>query len=411
MDDSPKGREIEYLEGDGSAIVSRGNQVTKLGNQMISSAATLEKIADGATGQKGLAVDKLKDVVGDCYKDLKLAGERYKPTGPALVSYGSTVEDLQPKIKTAVDDCSDAWDVYTSKKNSVPSLPPFFPSGTDDDVKKKAEKKHKEAQGEADDAYQKWKTDADEFDRYYDTWEDAFDKAVNDIGKADDGGIKDSFWDNVDGFVAAALKVLQWVGVALAIAGLIIGGPIIGALAAIVAVTTLVLTAYSYARGNSSLKDLILAGVGVIPFGSLGKLFTAGKRLEFVTDMGGGLVTKAGRQAIRGNFGAFKNAGHAAVVGFQRAGGGASGIVRSVKGVYRAAAGPYGAGLGNLTTRFFTGRTVPEFLKEPPDGLSFVAGAISSVHGNINLVTKDIPHIFTNLYSAVFGGRQPATAS
>ena len=132
------------------------------------------------------------------------------------------------------------------------------------------------------------------FDADYDTWEDAFERAADRVGEVLDGKIEDGFWDKVDGFVAGALEVFKWVGLALAVAGILIGGPIIGALAAIVAITTLVLTVYQKARGDTGWKEVIIAAIGVIPFGSLGKLGKA----SFFDDMFGGLLTGAGRSKI-----------------------------------------------------------------------------------------------------------------
>jgi hypothetical protein len=375
MDSSPKGRQIEYVVGNADAIVTRGNQITTLGDQMISSAETLNKIADGATGQKGLAVNKLKDVVGECYKDLKLAGERYKPTGPALVQYGQTLADVQPKIKSAVDDCDSDWNVYQQKAGAV--IPVAVPSGTspsdDGKAKAKAEKDHKETQDAADGAYNSWKGRAEDFDSYYDTWEAAFDKAVHDIGKADSGGIEDSFWDDLDGFVAAALEVLKWVGLALAIAAIVIGGPIIMAAAAIVAIATLALTVYSFARGNSNGWDLAFAIIGVIPFGSAGKLLSGGK-MEFLHDMFGGVTSMAGRAKIAANFSDYANAGHGLVAGFSRAGGGIAGLTRGLRGGYMALAGPNGAGVGNTICRLFTGQNMADISKAGQSPLSILAG-------------------------------------
>lgn len=155
-----------------------------------------------------------------------------------------------------------------------------------------------EAQADADRAkqaaYDAWLEEANAFDAEYDTWEAAFERAASNVGEVLDGSIEDGFWDKVDGFVAGTLEVLKWVGLALAIAAIIVGGPLIAALSAIVAIATLALTIYQKARGDTGWKEVILATIGVIPFGSLGKMGTA----KFADDALGGLLTGAGRSAI-----------------------------------------------------------------------------------------------------------------
>ena len=56
---------------------------------MIGAAGVLSAIADGATEEKGRSIERIKEEVGDAHDALKLAGERYKPTGTAMTTYGS----------------------------------------------------------------------------------------------------------------------------------------------------------------------------------------------------------------------------------------------------------------------------------------------------------------------------------
>lgn len=359
MDNSPGGNEIEYLKGNGDKILDRGKDIRRLGRQMISSAALLKSIADGASGQRGLAVDELQDVVGDCHEELKLAGERYKPSGDALVTYGQAVIDLKPLIKTAVDNCEAEWKVVVSKRSAVSSVPFYTlpepgetPPAADAEAPNIFEERQeaiKEAQGEADKAYEDWAAEARIFDTHYDTWEAAFLLAAEELDDATKGGIKDSKWDDLDGLVAGVLEVLTWVGLGLAILGLIIGGPFIAALAAIVAIATLLLTLYSFSRGNSTWGDLAFAVIGVIPFGSLGKL--KANKLDFLHDMVGGI----GKGEIVAELG---RVGHGITTGFGRAGGFFPGLARGARGGMLAWAGPNGMGGMNVLSRLMTGQNM-----------------------------------------------------
>lgn len=401
MESSPQGREIRTLDGNAGAIISRGNEITTLGEQMISSAAMLKDIADGASGQKGLAVDKLKEVVGDCHEELSLAGERYKPTGPVLVTYGNVVSEVQPLIKTAVHNCEADWKTYQSKQNAIfdariahyPTPAPTEIAGGADPVDPRKEAVD-DAQGLAEAAYGDWSSEARIFDSHYDTWEAAFNKAAEEIGEATDGGIKDSKWDDLDGFVAGALEVLKWVGLALAVLGVIIGGPFIAAIAAIAAIATLILTIYSFARGNSSGWDLAFAIVGVIPFGSMGKLFS-GNKAGFFHDMAGGLTSTAGRADIVGDFAAM---GQGFSSGFAGQTGNLAKVFHGFKGGVANWASRDGAGLSNMMTRLFMGKTADELFDPATigsaahglDGLSITLGTWQT---QLGLVTTMVDHL------------------
>lgn len=374
MDESPKGREIKEVYGDASAIIARGKQIKSLGTKMISSAKMLEDLADGASGQKGLAVDKLQEVVGDSYKELKLAGERYKPTGPILITYGEALDDIKPLIKTAVTNCQTEWSNYIKKKNAYTKElwtadDPDKPDAEDD------------AEDDMDDAKADWKAEAITFDTHYDTWEDAFDKAAKEIGKATDGGISDGFWDNVDGIVDTILTVLAVVGLILAIACMIVGGPLLAvltAIAAIVAIATLLLTIYAFARGDATGWDLAFAIVGVIPFGSMGKLFN-GNKMSFVDDMFGGLLNTAGqRTAMFGDIGSFLS-------GFRPTTNGLSGLLAGLKSGASNIPGQLAGSLdsANILSKLMTGLDADDFADlATQSGAQQGINIISSVFGN-----------------------------
>ena len=398
MEQSPKGRDIELLTGESGPIISRGNQITSLGEQMISSAGLLKSIADGASGQKGLAVEKLTDVVGDCYKELELAGKRYAPTGPVLVRYGSVLAEVQPKIRMAVLDCEEEWAKYRQVSGTVTdAMLSFYPPApdtapTDGSTPANPEKDRKDAvaaaQGAADAAQRAWETEARTFDTHYDTWQDAFDQAASEIGEATDGGISDSKWDNLDGFVAGALEVLKWVGFALAVLSIIIGGPFLAALAAIVAIATLLLTIYSFARGNSNALDLVFAVVGVIPFGSLGKLF-GGNKMGFLDDMVGGLGSTAGRADIVGDIGSLSGG---FMAGFSGGGPLAARIATGLKNGVGDWATHNGTGV-NIISRLFTGQNMDFFTTPNVSGAAILYsvwhdGFYGNIYGTVDTIAE-----------------------
>lgn len=341
---TPKGRAIRHLEGDPATIRRRGTEIEQLGTDMIESAATLQAIADGASGQQGLAVDRLAEVVGDVHRELRLAGELYRPTGPVVRAYGEALAELQPRLDAHAEECDELWEAYLRAPGfREGERPPF--AAADADTPEAADQAGLDRAKQA--AYDAWADEATAFDDDYDTWETAFERAAANVGDVLDGRIEDGFWDRVDGFVAGTLEVLKWVGLALAIASIVIAGPLIGALSAIVAITVLALTIYRKARGDTGWKEVTLAAIGVIPFGSLGKIGTP----KFADDVFGGLLTGAGRSAIRTEVSTILGSGSAA---FRFSGSG----VEAIRNGFSHFARNHGTDgrLVDSLARFFTGK-------------------------------------------------------
>jgi len=275
MHDSPRGRTIEYVEGNPSGIISRGDEIKELGDQMLSSADTLKQIKENALAggdQKGKAIEALQDAIGDSYKKLHEAGELYQPVGPVITAYGEALEDVQPLIKSAVDDSEELWATYQSLPGkdvsggfSLPSLAappeegsPEAKQAAEDDAAKQA-------------AYDAWEARAEDFDGHYDTWESAFDTAVDNIGDKMSGSIKDGFWDNIGPVVDFLKKVLDVAALVVGIIALFAGGWVL-ALAAVLAFAVLALALAQKARGKGSWMDVGFAALGVLPFGKLTNL-------------------------------------------------------------------------------------------------------------------------------------------
>ncbi|WAC66716.1 hypothetical protein OVA14_02760 [Agrococcus sp. SL85] len=279
------------VEGDPQTIIRRGEEIEALGRMMSDSATILEGLAEGTDGLQGKAAAKLREGVGDVHGTLAEAGQLYTPTGPVVRRYGVALSEDQSAIAGHVALCEGLWETFRSLPGSVE------PRGTGGWFEPEAGSEEAQQQADEDEAkrlaYEAWEDEARRFDADYDSWESAFEAAAADVGDAVAGKIEDSFWDDLDGFVAGALKVLQVVGLVLAVACIIIGGPILAAIAAVVAIATLALTTYAFFRGDATLGDMIFAIVGVIPFGSLGKGVG-----PFFSDMAGGIFSSAGRTAI-----------------------------------------------------------------------------------------------------------------
>lgn len=250
MDQSPKGREIQPLTGDSAVIVARGNKIEELGKQMSEAADVLEQIATGelADGEmQGKAVAELQDKIGSSYETLREASELYTPVGPLIAAYGESVGDVQGKMQPLVDSCNDKWATYEA-------LP--------------GDREENDDEGQAKEtAYNDWLDDAESWDAHYDTWEEAYDLAVNGVGDEMAGSIKDGFWEIFN----LLIDILEIIGMVFMIAGILLGGvvAIIGfAIAGLVLIGRIV----QIAAGECEVLDLVLAIVAVLPFGKLGNI-------------------------------------------------------------------------------------------------------------------------------------------
>lgn len=273
MDRSPRSREIEPVEGQPGDIIYRGKQIEALGGKMARCADTLKRISTDAVGddsQRGKAIDSLRDSIGDAYVVLQQAADLYTPVGPHITTYGQELERLQPAIDDDVSDCERLWATYES-----------LPGDRDGSTSPQAgggllgiggyDADSPEAKQEAADnaakraAYEAWEEAAARFDEHYDSWEDAFEAAADGIGREMAESIKDSRWSSI-------ADVLEVAALVVGVAALIIGGPIMAAVALFVGVALLAVTYMSYKNGERSATDVWLSVVGVVPFTKISTL-------------------------------------------------------------------------------------------------------------------------------------------
>ncbi|UFU03365.1 hypothetical protein LQF12_01770 [Ruania suaedae] len=296
MTQSPRGRTIMHVQGQPQEIIDRGTAIETLGGQMRESAAVLGSIKDRAADQQGQAIDALRESIGESHEVLAEAADLYEPVGPVIRSYGEALSDVKPKLDAHADECETLWSTFVA-------LPPHgtyvAERGTGGLFQPEEGSPEADQQAEEDqakrDAYEAWEAEAVAFDNDYDTWESAYDEAVQSIGEEMAGSIKDGFWDNWGDIIKG---VLSWASLILGIAALIIGGPLLAALALIAGLAYLAVTVYEYSEGDASLLDVGLAALGVLPVGKLANL-TKGLHLNK-------LGFKAMGKGMLGNFGKLK---------------------------------------------------------------------------------------------------------
>lgn len=291
---SPKGRPVEVVSGNPEDVEARGKQIVRIGGIMREGHGILTNIVTQGiqASMTGKAVEKLAEASREVYTELGLAASLYEEVGPYVESYGSTVSDVKTRMLSIVPAAESAWETYQARVADYEDalaapvrVPPVaYPSGTtppapDPDAVARAEELHDQgvqsARTARDNAFNAWEEQGAAFDDQYDTWEVAYNRAVSGVRSEIASGIQDSWQDDLDGFVADALFVLQIAGIVLAVLALVVGGPIVALLATVVGVLTLIGTIWQFNRGDASGLDLALAIVGVIPFGAVGEAFSA----------------------------------------------------------------------------------------------------------------------------------------
>ncbi|CAH0215371.1 hypothetical protein SRABI76_02372 [Microbacterium oxydans] len=282
-----KGRDVEVVAGDAAAIADRGAKIKELGDSMVSAAATLKDIKDGSIDGEGYAMDKIKDVVGDVHKDLDEAGRRYKPAGTTLSNYATALETAQSRMRTIVADCqasltelqaaqSDAADAAEALQahNTSTRLNPPEPDAASANTAAGTNLANA-ASGAASTlstAETTHSENLDAFDGEYDTWHTAYETAVSGLSDANEIG-EDSTWENIAGVLAVIAEWVSWIGLAIAVLGLIIGGPFFAIAALVVGVIALALTVALMFDGRKGWGDLAMSIIGILPIGKLGQGF------------------------------------------------------------------------------------------------------------------------------------------
>ena len=271
---SPRGRQIIEVEGTPGPIILRGNQIERLGGQMRESAGTLETLKTRTSDQQGKAIESLQESIGDSHQVLNEAADLYEPVGPVITTYGEELSSVKPRIDGHAEECETLWQTYQSLPGQIPprgSGGLFQPDEDSDEAEQNAQED--DAKQAALDA---WESEAELFDGAYDTWEDAFDTAVENIGDEMAGSIKDGFWDNWGDLIG---KIGDILSIAAAIAGIVsmfVAGPLVALIAVGLAIAALAVTVAQYTQGEKEWYDVALGVVGVIPVTKAGTLLRFG---------------------------------------------------------------------------------------------------------------------------------------
>ncbi|MDD7930583.1 hypothetical protein [Microbacterium thalli] len=369
MPSSPRGREIDYLDGNPGDVLARGSELTSLAEAMATSADLLDRLATDGSDMEGDAIDKLRELSEEVYSELRRAANLYQAVGPHISAYGSQLESSQPRIRDLVDELEELWAAYTQAQQSadqVAGSTPSYPRGEDADdpvLRQQAEDAYESdrasAAAAAANARGDWDARAADFDAEYDTWYDAFSSAAAGIREDTSDAIEDTWDDNVRGFLETASAVLAVAGMVLAVLAIVVGGPIIALIGTIVAVAALVVTIAQMTYGDADGWDLAFAIIGVIPFGSiLGKFSgAAGESMTFAQDA----ARWSGRGATNaGEYFAGLNAFHGM---------------------------SFVEGAGNFASQLLSGKTIDEWSRVPGTAIGAVDTLVSTAHAQYTVVS------------------------
>lgn len=296
-----KCRVVEVIPGNVTGIRTRATQITDMGDDMIEAAVMLKGIEDGTHVGVGYTMDKIREVVGDAHRDLDEAGRRYKPNGTALADYADALERAQREMSALVEACTTSQSLLEQAEEDERSAsiahsnfqdrPPLADDASDhqreSDLRRgnRLREAAENAATSLSTARTNHSNNLDDYDDEWDLWHEAYETAVSRMSDANEIG-KDSWQENVSGWAAGIGEVLGWVGLGLAVLGLIVGGPFIAFAALVVGVVALAMTILQTLDGRKGIFDVLWGVVGILPIGKLGMLFKSGQRLKFVGEFG-----------------------------------------------------------------------------------------------------------------------------
>ncbi|MBN8424498.1 hypothetical protein JF531_08195 [Microbacterium esteraromaticum] len=346
------GNRIDELEGDGADITARGIQVSELGKAMEDAWKLIARLVDDGAEMEGDAVEKLREVAEDVNADLRKGGELYTAVGPHIEKYGSAVGASKPTLDSLASDLRETWQKYYYASEyaraaglAVPNVPDSDAEPSEQYAYDTAAQNAQDAQDTANGHKANWDDYAAQYDREYNTWFNAYEEAVREIRSGISGKIEDSWKDDVRGALDALADILAVAGLVLAVLAIIVGGPIVMALAAAVAVLTLLTQVAKFAVGDGDWFELSLAIVGCVPFIGPGFKFFKG--------------LAQGSSGFPGFLGALKTA--LKTDAFRLAGVGAGSPAAWLRGLNDLAGATPAAKAGEFVTEFFSGKGITEW--------------------------------------------------
>lgn len=387
------GNPIAPVDGDAEDVASRGTQLAELADMMSNSASLIQRLVDDGADMEGAAIDKLRESAGQVGGDLALAASLYEVVAPYITNYASALATAQGSLNPSAATLAELWAQYAALATEADDAQGAVGDEPEDDAEPEELTAYRQrtrdasgASASADAALDAWEAEAARYDTSWNTWHDAFMTAANGITEGTTDAIADTADDDWRGFLNAASEFLMWAGIVLAVLAIVIGGPIIAALALIVGVLALIVVICQMPSGDADGWDLAFAIVGVIPFGAAAEGFTAfrGGSGPFLSQLGEGggslvrnmfdVVPASGNSRLVGDFAqAFSDDGARWVLGLQSG----TDFFSTMNTL-----GPQLAGATDFASELFTGRGA-DFWEvvgdlDVPDSIAVVVGAVGT---------------------------------
>ncbi|WP_423922505.1 hypothetical protein ACPEEZ_02875 [Frigoribacterium sp. 2-23] len=235
-------------------------------------AAVLKRIGEGDESQfKGQGADKVRERSKSVAEKLEQMSGRYDAVRDALRGYVPALQRGLAESKGALDDAVAARDSMTQAKGMADprvDRPDDAPPLTSDEegAGRAKDAALDNADSAAAAAIARLRRAQDELDA-------AGRAASNTIRAAWKDGLHDTLGDKIraffKNFLAILIKVLTWIGIALAVIAIIIPGlGIVSLMAAVTAGVAFAATIAQAAMGDASFVSVIMAAVGIVTLGA-----------------------------------------------------------------------------------------------------------------------------------------------
>lgn len=267
------------VESDVPAVDDRVARYRDLADMMETEGRRLRQIADGQS-LTGQYADKLRESAGDVADDLLKVVDRYHAVVEAVTGYVPALETALTGSAAALDAAVTADQALSRAKALPTEKAPSGKSLTSDQQASNDAKNHAHDAASDDLAAAKSR-----LQQVLSTLDDAGQRAAGIVRGGFSGGLQDSGMDRFKyhfmKFLKILVKVLTYIGIALAALALIIpgvGAAVLAAVGAAIAVIELAAQTVLTATGNGSWTDVAMAIVGVATLGA-GKALGALKGL------------------------------------------------------------------------------------------------------------------------------------
>jgi hypothetical protein len=291
---TPKGRTMAKIAGDPDTL---DGEVTRMKNV----AATIEKLTGmlsdihNKKNSQSMKIDKIRDTAGESSEALEKAKSLYNGTGWALGEYNkqlhTSTKNGNAAYNSAVDLLPHLNAAETAHNTAVSNQKKAENDPTPTTPEETAAAKTKSdnlgtavtntnstltAKQEEMDGYKRaWDTAYDDLNTAAETARGHIKKVIN------DSPAKDSWWDNLAGFLQALSSILGWIALVCVIVALFVSGRGILLAIALVATAIKLVADSALAAGNKGKwLDVGLDVIALIPFGKLlGPGLKLGERL------------------------------------------------------------------------------------------------------------------------------------